>query len=848
MSSTNGVTLKAAMAYLRAGLNLLPVRLDKSKRPDADLLPYGKWKHLQSRLLTDTEASAYFGRRDPRGIGVICGKVSGNLETIDFDKQADEIFPAWRQLVEMECSGLLKRLNIVQTPREPAGYHVRYRCPESDIPGSHHLALLPKTDGVADDKRVLIETRGEGGYAIAPGSPGSCHETGREYVHYSGPKLSQVETITAAEREVLLHCARSFNQEVGEDESADEPGPKLVIQVEGDGRRPGDEYDLNGDSWEDIMEPHGWQVAIRTNWGIHLRRPGKQQGGASATAGYCRGKQGEPLLRVFSTNAPLFVAGKAYGRFRAYAMLNHGGDLSAAAKALARRGFGGSPPSRGNGACHGTTAAGELPRVESRDDPHRLGRTFLDGHRHDDGRTLHYWREGFHQWRDGAYREVPEAEIRARLSEHVKSELDVINRATAEAIPAAAPGEKAKAGPKPLRLTQRLVTDVVSALKGLCLIEGMVEQPSWLTSSPPFPAHEVLVCRNGLLRLPSCAEDRDCLHPLTPAFFSPNSLGYDFDPAAPEPEAWLGFLNQLWPEDLQSIETLQDCFGYLLTSDTSLQKIFTLLGPRRSGKGTIARVLRELIGTANVANPALASLGDPFGLESLLGKPLAIISDARLSGRTDTAIVVERLLSISGEDAQTVSRKFRSSITTTLPTRFLLISNEMPRLTDSAGALSGRLVLLRLTTSFYGREDHGLTSRLLTELPAILNWALEGWRRVQERHCFVMPESSQELFDELEELTSPISAFVRECCEVGPHCEQQIGELFTGWQLWCEEKGRERPGSQQTFGRDLRAAHPALRSRQPHQAGGRVRVYVGIRLTETWQNRVCCARANTFTV
>ena len=58
----------------------------------------------------------------------------------------------------------------------------------------------------------------------------------------------------------------------------------------------------------------------------------------------------------------------------------------------------------------------------------------------------------------------------------------------------------------------------------------------------------------------------------------------------------------------------------------------------------------------NYAAPTLASLGERFGLASLIGKSLAIISDARLSGRSDQQVIVERLLSITGEDGQTIDR------------------------------------------------------------------------------------------------------------------------------------------------------------------------------------------------
>ena len=120
--------------------------------------------------------------------------------------------------------------------------------------------------------------------------------------------------------------------------------------------------------------------------------------------------------------------------------------------------------------------------------------------------------------------------------------------------------------------------------------------------------------------------------------------------------------------------------GYILGGDTSQQKIPLFVGPKRAGKGTIARVLTGLLGAHNVAAPTLASLSTNFGLSPLIGKPLALISDARLSGRSDSSVVVERLLSISGEDSLTIDRKYLDQWTGRLPTRLALMTNELPQL------------------------------------------------------------------------------------------------------------------------------------------------------------------------
>ena len=133
-----------------------------------------------------------------------------------------------------------------------------------------------------------------------------------------------------------------------------------------------------------------------------------------------------------------------------------------------------------------------------------------------------------------------------------------------------------------------------------------------------------------------------------PDFFNTSALDVAYDPHAPEPAQWLTFLCSLGGDDEEAIETLQEAFGHFLTTDTRQQKIFLLVGPKRSGKGTIARILTALLGRANVAGPTLSSLSTNFGLAPLISKPLAVISDARLGGRTDqarhrrTAVVYQR--------------------------------------------------------------------------------------------------------------------------------------------------------------------------------------------------------------
>jgi putative DNA primase/helicase len=444
--------------------------------------------------------------------------------------------------------------------------------------------------------------------------------------------------------------------------------------------------------------------------------------------------------------------------------------------------------------------------------PYDTAKLFVEERFTADGkRCLHFHQEVFYRWRGPAYSETDTAELRAALYRFL-SEC----------------GYYSPAGSlKPVKPNTAMVTNVQDALRAVAILDKSIAPPAWINPREGvYPANEFVACTNGLLHLPT-----SLLWRRTPQFFTLNAVDFAFDEDAPEPVRWLAFLRQLWPDDDQAIETLQELFGYCLTPDTSQQKMFLMIGPKRSGKGTIARVLTRLVGPANAVAPTLAGLGSNFGLAPLIGKRLAIVSDARLGQRADQHAIAERLLNITGEDSITIDRKFLSAWTGRLQTRFLILANELPRLADASGALASRFIVLVMTESFYGREDPALTNKLLPEMPGILNWAIDGWRRLRQRGYFRQPASGVDAAHEMEDLGSPVLAFVKEQCEAGPGFEVAVDVLYSEWCMWCGAHGRDRPGTSQTFGRLLRAAVPGLKTTQPRgDSDKRHRQYEGIRI------------------
>lgn len=428
-------------------------------------------------------------------------------------------------------------------------------------------------------------------------------------------------------------------------------------------------------------------------------------------------------------------------------------------------------------------------------------------------RTLLYWRGGWMRWDTTHWSEVDPAEVRSNV-------YDVLGNA--DYIQEAKVGKNLVEKRVPWNPNRHKVANVLEAMGAVGQLSRDVDPPSWILHSADAP--EVISCTNGLLDLST----RKMIEH-TPELFNVVSVPFDYQKDAAEPKAWLAFLKSLWEDDAESIALLQEYVGYVLSGRTDMQKMLFLLGPTRSGKGTIARMVTALIGHGHVAGPTLASLGTNFGLQPLLGKPLAIISDARL-GSNPSNVVVERLLSITGEDMLTVDRKFRDPWSGKLPTRFVILSNELPKFRDSSGAIANRLLILRMTKSFLHREDRTLDARLAAELPGILLWALKGLDRLNANGKFTVPKSSEDAVNLMMDLASPMSAFVRECCVCKPGLVTVTrDELFAAWQTWAVDNGHM-SGSKSSFGRDLHSVVPDLKVSQETIDGKRVRHYIGIAL------------------
>lgn len=310
------------------GISVLPITANGTKCPAVP-----GWKRYQEQLPTERDMQRWFFPGCCCGIGLVTGKVSGGLEALDFDSA--DIYRTWREMVgrEFTLHMLYRRIASGYEEATPGGgRHLLYRCPVI----AKNMKLARASSPEPERYKTLIETRSEGGLIIVAPSGGRVHPSGRSYRLLSGG-VAQIVTIAPSERTLLLASCRAFDAVAPPTTPPVQkrPAPHPVSDVLSDPLclRPGDIFNRKA-SWDDILIPHGWEpvwiVGVETYW----RRPGKRGPGHSATTNY----RGLDYLYVFSV-ATVFEPEKPYSKFAAYAILEHAGDFSAAASALAAQGY-----------------------------------------------------------------------------------------------------------------------------------------------------------------------------------------------------------------------------------------------------------------------------------------------------------------------------------------------------------------------------------------------------------------------------------------------------------------------------------------------------------------------------
>lgn len=436
----------------------------------------------------------------------------------------------------------------------------------------------------------------------------------------------------------------------------------------------------------------------------------------------------------------------------------------------------------------------------------------IDGHL-----LLRLFQDNFYEYVDGHYEQVSKASIEKQLYVYVedKSYID-----TASAI-------------KPYKITGAKMRDLIHACGRVCLVEGV--PPIVLNDNAKLPEpNNLIVFQNGILDVQSYFDGNPVLQPPTPDLFILNVVPYDYNPNA-RSDLYEEFINSIF-NDEESIRTWNQWYGYNVVHDSSLDKFMMLIGPTRSGKSTLIDVLRQTIGLNQCMSTDFSTLANKHGTAPLEHKLAATIGDVRMPPKVTANLALNTILKITGNDAIPIRQLYKEQREAVLGCRFTIGMNNLPSFSDNARAFLARALILNLPNSFLGREDTTLKRKLEAEAASgkLINYALDGLKDLRQQGYFTVPKSSEPFIEELEEITAPVSTFVKQHCDVdvnNPEWFTPKDIMFSAWRCWCEKTNRT-VGNLSYFSRFLYHACPGVVDKRVTVEGRRGYVFMGIKLQD----------------
>jgi P4 family phage/plasmid primase-like protien len=780
--------LHLALTLHQQGYTPLPIN------PNATKMPAVKWATYLDTQPTTDDITNWFTRIDTDGIGIITGASSGNLEMIEFEGRAvDEglLTQLITSMADHDAADLWHRIANGWVEITPGGgYHWHYRISDGPARPNTKLARRPATPtelqtAPKEKVKVLIETRGQGGFTVIAPSAGRTHPTGNAWVTVAGGPTT-IPSITSEERDLLYAVANLLDRT-----PTVEPPPPRTTTGSTPGTRPGDDYNQRA-SWDDILTD--WTRINRAGF-TAWRRPGKTDPGISATTGRNTGDN----LYVFSSSTE-FDTETPYSKFAAYALLHHGGDYSAAAKALAAQGYGTEPHRTSNDLTGliAPSASGNLATVTALPTPEPPSHLAVVDERSlarsDDGNALllverfgtqiRYctdrgrwiaWDGQRWQWCEpggGVVREyakriarsLPEGDQAAVM--HKRRSLNTIG-------------------------TSGMITQAATDAAIAVQLTDLDAHPYELNT----PGGTINL-RTASIAPPDPAQLHTRITTLTP------------DPKVPTPR-WLGFLEDTFAGTPELAAFVQRLAGYSATGAVTHHVLPFLHGPGGNGKSVFLDVIRALLGDYAGAAPAKFLMAGQQQHETevarLSGMRLVICSEVNQEDRFDEAKV--KLL--TGGDALT-ARFMRADHFTFEPTHHLwLMGNHQPKVSGGGESFWRRLRMVSFANTVADdKKIDDLAARLIAEEgPGILAWIIEG-ARIALAEGLKAPESVLVATTTYADEEDAFARFVSDRLHLGGgmHVKVKTADARKAYEDWCRDEG-EKPLPPQVFGRELRTRY-----------------------------------------
>lgn len=371
----------------------------------------------------------------------------------------------------------------------------------------------------------------------------------------------------------------------------------------------------------------------------------------------------------------------------------------------------------------------------------------------------------------------------------------------------------------------------------------LTEHPGLYKRSVEWAGGDVIVCQNGVLKL----SDRSFL-PHGPAHYARRKIGASYIPDATAPK-FASLIKSMFSDrpiaDAMAFINLIQCWAGAALSIQHLsreeRKALLLVGPSRTGKTELSRILRLLIGDP-IATPSVAEISERFGLSSLYEAAAWIRDDAINEGDD---LDPQRFKTVVTGEPIDIERKHRPAVPgVELALAVLLTTNSLPKARDRSDAIFNRSLVLEMTNEVSEEQAASLRHEMgiprgatigqhifASEAAGILNWALEGLDRLLERGSYDVPENVRQAIQRFKDDNNPVGEWARTSVERNPNGRVSRADLMCAYHGWQREQDGDEA---RAFG--ARAFFPRLRAVAPWagdmtDVNGR-RFVTGVRLTD----------------
>lgn len=254
------------------------------------------------------------------------------------------------------------------------------------------------------------------------------------------------------------------------------------------------------------------------------------------------------------------------------------------------------------------------------------------------------------------------------------------------------------------------------------------------------------------------------------------------------------FLSTCCSNDKQVIQLTLEVLGYCLLPENSAKSFFVFGTAPNTGKSTIAKLLRKIVGNRLISDIALNDLSGAFDMSSNLGKTLNISMDLdseRLNSRA-----VRIIKNITGDDVISINIKFQPFNSYLSTSKFIFGTNHRIYIPDQDDAFWNRLVMVPFMNSVAPEnQDKNLDKKLWKEINGIMNRILKAAQQlILNNYVFSTCSMADDIVYSWRYGKDPsVESFVRNCCNITgkSNIRTHSADLYDAYKKYCDERNFE---------------------------------------------------------